>query len=157
MNIERGIRYALNILSVRMYTCAEVCDRLIKKGIEKDDAEKIVASLIKSGVLDDRKYAEFYIYDASRLSGKGAYRIKQELIKKGIASKIIDEALKETDTSFSETIVDYARLKFGEDMNVSYKELNRIKNHLARRGYSYSEINDCLEELSIKASRSEEY
>lgn len=157
MNIERGKRYALNLLGVRMYTCSEVFERLLRKGAEKDDAELIVAELISKGILDDKEYAKCYIHDAASLSGKGAYRIRQELIKKGIAKRLIDEAFEESEASFSDGITEYARLKFGEDLEVSYKELDRIKNHLARRGYSYGEISDCLENLRIKASRSEEY
>lgn len=149
--------YALSLLSARMYTCGEISERLEKKQVEKEDAEKIITELLEKGILNDRKYAECYIHDASMLSYKGAYRIKQELMKKGIAPGIIDDALKNTEASFSETITEYARMKFGEDTEVSYKELTRIKNHLARRGYSYSEISDCLSELGIKASRSEEY
>ena len=157
MNIERGKKYALNLLSVRMYTCSEVFDRLLRKGTEKLDAEKIVAELTQKGILDDKEYAKCYVHDAAHLSGKGAYRIRQELIKKGIAKKLIDEALEESETPFKDTITEYARLKFGEDIMVSYKELNKIKNHLARRGFSYGEISDCLENLRIKASRGEEY
>ena len=157
MNIERGKNYALNLLSVRMYTCQEVYERLLNKGVEKEDAERIVAELSEKGILNDREYAKCYIHDAASLSGKGAYRIKLELIKKGIAPSVIDEALKEDETSFSDCITEYARMKFGEDKEVSYKEFNKIKNHLARRGYSYGEISDCLLALGVKASRSEEY
>jgi len=140
-----------------MYTCQEVFERLLNKGAEKDDAERIVAELSAKGILDDREYAKCYIHDAANLSGKGAYRIKLELIKKGIAPSLIDEALKEDETSFYDCLTEYARMKFGQGKEVSYKELNKIKNHLARRGYSYGEISDCLENLGIKASRGEEY
>ena len=152
MDIERAKRYALNLLSLRMYTCKEVYERLVRKGADTEDAEEIVASLIKTGILDDKKYAEYYIHDAASISGKGAYRIKQELIKKGIAAKIADEALKETEVSFKDEILEYTRMKFGENIEVSYKEMEKIKSHLARRGDLYGEISDCLDELGITAS-----
>ncbi len=139
-----------------MYTASEIFGKLCLKGAEKEEAEKTVAELIGAGLIDDRKYADFYIHDAALLSGKGAYRIRQELIKKGVSSSIIDEALSNAELSFKSSCTEYARLKFGEDFEVSYKELQRIKNHLARRGYSYGEIAKTLEELCIKASRGEE-
>lgn len=157
MDIERAKRYALNLLSLRMYTCSEIYERLVRKGAEPSCAEKVVASLMEAGILDDKKYAEYYIHDAASISGKGAYRIKQELIKKGIAAKIADEALKETEVSFKNEILEYTRMKFGENMEVSYKEMEKIKSHLARRGYSYGEISDCLSDLCITTSRSENY
>ena len=157
MDFERGKRYALNVLSLRMYTSSEILDKLINKGADKEVAEKVVCSLIKDGILDDRQYAIYYAHDKSRLSGYGAYRIKCELIKKGIAGSIIEEALLSEEIDFKESITEYTRLKFGENMEVTPKEMNRINGHLARRGYSYGEISDCLSELEIKASRSVEY
>lgn len=155
MNTERARHYALNLLSVRMYTADEVYVRLLNKGADKMVAEKIISELIEKGILDDLEYAKCYIHDGAALGGKGGYRIRQELIKKGIAKGIIDRAFEESEVSFADGILDYARHKFGEDIEVSYKELEKIKNHLVRRGFSWSEISDCLEELKIRASRSE--
>ena len=67
MNIERGKKYALNLLGLRMYTCSEVYERLIRKGAEKEDAEEIIGWLMSLGYLDDKKYAEYYIEDAVNL------------------------------------------------------------------------------------------
>lgn len=157
MDIEKAKKYALGLLSTRMYTCSELCERLLRKGAEKDDAESVVAQLMSLGVIDDRKYAEFYISDAVRLGNKGMYRIKQELYKKGIASNIIDEAVKNSDSDVLDMLTEYARMKFGENTEYSYKEYSKIKAHLVRRGYSYSEISECLDILGIKISRSEDY
>ena len=157
MNKDIGKKYALGLLNTRFYTCAEICERLSKKGVSNEEAEKIVSELMENGFLDDKRYAEYYVHDAAEIAGKGAYRIRQELIKKGIAPKIAEEALSEAEDSFKETILSYTRMKFGENIEVSYKELIRIKNHLVRRGYSWGEISDCLNELGIKASRSERY
>lgn len=157
MDIEKTKKYALSLLSARMYTCSELCERLVRKGAEKEDAEAVVAQFISLGYIDDRKYAEFYIADAVALGNKGMYRIKQELYKKGIASNIIDDAVKNSDAEVLEALVSYTRMKFGENTEYSYKEYSKIKAHLARRGYSYSEINDCLDMLEIKISRSEDY
>lgn len=157
MNFERGKRYALNVLSLRMYTSGEIFDRLIKKGADEETAQSVVSALIKDGILDDRQYAIYYAHDKSRLSGYGAYRIKCELIKKGIAVSIIEDALNSEEIDFKESITEYTKMKFGENIEVSPKEMNRIKGHLARRGYSFGEISDCLSELEITASRSVEY
>lgn len=160
MDIEKSKKYALGLLNLRMYSCSEIFERLVRKGAEKEIAEAAVAQLMQIGVLDDRKYAEYYISDAVRLGGKGTYRIRQELIKKGIASAVIDDALESSDTSEEdvfEALLDYARMKFGENTEYSYKEYSKLKARLARRGYSYKEINDCLEALEIRVSRSEKY
>ena len=157
MNIERGKKYALNLLGLRMYTCSEVYERLIRKGTEKEDAEEIIGWLMSLGYLDDKKYAEYYIEDAVNLSNKGIYRIKQELYKKGIARSIVDEAAENTEVSVIDSLTEYVRRKYGENLELSYKEMTKLKAHLARRGFSYGDILECLDILEIKTGRSEEY
>lgn len=157
MNIERGKKYALNLLGLRMYTCSEVYERLIRKGAEKEDAEEIIGWLMSLGYLDDKKYAEYYIEDAVNLSNKGIYRIKQELYKKGIARSIVDEAAENTEVSVIDSLTEYVRRKYGENLELSYKEMTKLKAHLARRGFSYGDILECLDILEIKTGRSEEY
>ena len=79
MNKDIGKKYALGLLNTRFYTCAEICERLSKKGVSNEEAEKIVSELMESGFLDDKRYAEYYVHDAAEIAGKGAYRIRQEL------------------------------------------------------------------------------
>ena len=140
-----------------MYTCSEVYERLIRKGAEKEDAEEIIGWLMSLGYLDDKKYAEYYIEDAVNLSNKGIYRIKQELYKKGIARSIVDEAAENTEVSVLDSLTEYVRRKYGENLELSYKEMTKLKAHLARRGFSYGDILECLDILEIKTGRSEEY
>ena len=156
MDYEKCKKYALNLVNTRMYTCSEINERLLRKGADKENAERVVTELMTLGILDDRKYAEYYIEDAVR-ANKGVYRIKQELYKKGIASALIDELTKGQSADVFSALLEYARFKFGEKCEYSYKEYSNIKAHLARRGYSYGEIESCLEELEITYLRGEEY
>lgn len=156
MDYEKCKKYALNLVNVRMYTCSEINEKLLRKGADEENAEIIVTELMALGILDDRKYAEYYIEDAVR-ANKGIYRIKQELYKKGIASALIDELIGNQSADVFSALLNYTRYKFGEKSQYSYKEYSNIKAHLARRGYSYGEIEKCLEELEITYIRGEEY
>lgn len=157
MNIERAKKYALNLLALRMYTCSEVYDKLTNKGTSSENAEEVIGWLLELGYLDDKKYAEFYIEDAVKISGKGLYRIKLELLKKGIAKSIVEEAAENTEANVLDALCEYVRRRYGENTEFSYKEMAKLKAHLARRGYSYGEICECLDILEIKIGRSEEY
>lgn len=157
MNLEQGKRYALSLLSHRMYTCFEINEKLIKKGVSPEEAEEAVGWLLNLGYLDDKKYAEFYINDAVKFANKGMFRIKQELSRKGIAKSIVDEAAEEAEISVEDVLAEYVRRKIGDETELSYKEMARLKNHLARRGYSYGDITRCFDLLEIKISRGEEY
>ncbi len=152
MDAEKAIKTALNMLSVRMYTCREVYDRLLRKGYDTQTAENAIAEISKLGLLDDREYARLYFHDAITLSAKGVFRIKQELIKKGVARSIIDEAAEECEVSTEENLLRYAEERLTVRPVKSYRELERFKAQLARRGYTPSEIFDCLNHFSFDFS-----
>ncbi len=138
----RGI--AANYIGARMYTCREIEDRLRRKGIDKDTAEQVVADFAKIGALDDRLYAEAYVNQAIRLSAKGAYRIRQELYAKGVARSIIDDVLADTSEDTEAALSEYIEShRLCENIS-SRRDLEKLKARLARRGFSPSEIRECL-------------
>ena len=88
---------------------------------------------------------------------KGLYRIKQELIKKGIAASIVERAVAETEVDASAQLCEYAELKFGNKVFLDWKEVEKAKAHLVRRGFGISDINKCFEKLGIKVTRGDVY
>ncbi len=145
----RGKRLALRFLSARMYTSREIFDRLRRKGYDSEVAEQIVSDLIKEGFLNDRHYADCYISDSVNLNAKGEYRIRQELMRKGVPPAVIDRAIAEADVDFDAALTDYIaeRLKITEITD--RKDLERFRSMLARRGYSLDEIRRALREFDF--------
>lgn len=152
MDLEKAKKYAVQLLSYKMYTCREIFQKLTAKGYSDNVAELTVAALCEAGILNDEQYASFYIHDAASVNLKGMFRIKQELLKKGIASSIIDKAIQNSDIDTAVQLAEYVRLKFADKAFSSAKELEKAKAHLLRKGYSYSEINKCFNSLDIKVN-----
>ncbi len=146
---EKALKVAGAYVGARMLTCKELYDRLIRKKFDKNIAEKVVTEYVAAGILDDREYAKLYVSEGVRLSGKGMYRIKQELFKKGIATSIIDDVVKESDEDTYKALFEYVESHRLLDNITSRKELEKIQARLLRRGFSLWEIKRCVEEFNV--------
>lgn len=146
---QRALDTAAAMLGRKMYTCKELCDRLIKKGFLKEHAEEAVARLIEAGYLDDFRYAQLYIEDAVRLGAKGMYRIRQELYQKGISDSIIAKAMEESETDERAALYEYVAARHLFDHIHSRRDLEKVKARLVRRGYSLRDIQSVIEKAEI--------
>lgn len=146
---EKAKKTAASIVGYRMYTCNEVEDKLRRKGFEAEIAEQVVSEFAAAGILDDRAYAEAYVQDAVNLGGKGVYRIRQELYKKGVAPSIIDAACCDIREQTCDALREYVESRNLCSGITSRYELEKLKARLARRGFSPSEIREVLSEYKF--------
>lgn len=146
---EKAKRIASGYVGARMYTCHEIEERLVRKKIDKETAEKVVCDFASAGLLDDREYAKLYVSEAVRLSGKGMYRIRQELMRKGVAKGIIDDVCGECEDDTYSALKEYVESRGLCDGITTRRDLEKLKARLARRGYSLSEIKKCISEFEI--------
>ncbi|MBQ9737787.1 MAG: regulatory protein RecX [Clostridia bacterium] len=149
MDIDRAKKAVAKLVSYKMYTCREICRRLLKKGFDENIAEEAVSEFVKAGILNDEEYARLYIHDAALIGLKGMFRIKQELLAKGIAASVVERAIAEVEVDTEKQLEEYVKLKFANKELSDWKEIEKAKAHLARRGYGISEINKCFKRLNI--------
>lgn len=152
-NFTKGLHLAARYLAARMYTSREIYDRLRRKGYDEETSEQIVGRLIEEKLLDDARYAEFYVADGVNLGQKGEYRIRQELLRKGVAPVLIDRAFENADVDFDAALREYVEQRLRVTKITDYKDLTRFKAALARRGYSSSEIRRVLDEYDFDFGR----
>ena len=148
----KGKRLALRYLAARMYTAREIFDRLRHKGYDSELAEEIVGELLSEKALDDKLYAECYVADSVNLGAKGEYRIRQELLRKGVAPVLIDRAIEEAEVDFDASLKEFVKERLRVTEISDYKDLMKFKAALARRGYSSSEIRRVLDEFEFDFS-----
>ncbi len=84
---------ALRALRHRDLSAAELERRLTTKGFPEDDRNETLENLRRTGLLDDRRYAEGR---AETLAGRGAgdALIRHDLGRAGIDRELVDEALR---------------------------------------------------------------
>ncbi len=139
---------ALRYLSIRNHSSNELRQKLSKKKFAQDIIEKVLSELNNQNYLDDKKFAEQFF---NELLGKffGPLKIKNEMLKRGIERKIIDDVVQNyfNDDNFQmNVILQYlSKNKFPKKIK-SKKELQKIYNHLIGRGFLSASILQGLKE-----------
>lgn len=132
---------ALEYLSRRPMSCAELKKKLIEKGEDEDVAEYCVGWLSEHGLIDDESYAAAVARHYAA-KGYGPGRVRTELSRRGIARELWDgalDAMPENVDKLDRFIS--SRLHDPDDRD----EVRRVSQALFRRGYSWDEIRRALE------------
>lgn len=164
---------ALKYLEYRDRTCCEMRQYLDSKKYCTEDINETIEYLIDMGYLCDESYIDKYI-DYGISKGKGLFKIKHELMQKGIDSDLINEGLDNCEKLNVQNEKNRAMIQvnkilgnveikstndcyeFGSDDEYKlkaekYKEQQRVKSKVARRlnslGYSRSIIFDIINEI----------
>lgn len=157
---EKGLEYALYLLSLQMRTVKQLEDKLATKEMSLELIDQIVGFLKEVKYLDDVTYAQYFI--RSRRSKYGDYRIKMELKRKGVSNADVEEAYQQLeddddahhdpidaicivlDKKIASTNIDWDRLK--TDYKYKYSTYQKLASFLANRGFSGSVIKSAVSE-----------
>jgi regulatory protein len=85
--------YAALLLSYRARTTAEMHERLLKRGFDPAIADAAIGRLTELKLLDDERFACDFAADRVSIGHKGKFRVRGELIKRGVERKTIDRAI----------------------------------------------------------------
>jgi regulatory protein len=129
---------AVSLLARRDFACRELCEKLGAGGFDEGTATSVVATLVREGILDDRRYAQNYVaYHAGR--GQGPIRMAAELRRRGLAAELIDAALA-SGPDWSALARKVCRAKFGSQPPASWPQRARQARFLQYRGFSSDHI-----------------
>lgn len=132
---------ALRIIGQQTLSKKELYTKLVNKGEDEANAEKICDWLEEVHLLDDSRYAGIVVRHYAA-KGYGASRIRNELYRHGVPKQYWDEAFEQMpdqDDKIDKFI--QTRLKDPSDKD----QVRKISQSLARRGYSWTEIKNALE------------
>ncbi len=131
---------ALLQLSRKPLSRRELERKLGEWGASEEEWNNICNRLEELGFLDDGNYARQLVrhYTAK---GYGVRKLRDELYRRGIPRELWEEAMEEADDSAS--VMD-AFLEKKLRGSRETKELKKASDALARRGYTWSEINAAL-------------
>lgn len=97
MAAQEAFERALEALSHKERTSAELAAWLGERGFGSDDVEAAVGRLIEGGALDDERFAARFAEDKRELRGWGPDRIREALAARGLERGPIDAALADDD------------------------------------------------------------
>ena len=84
---------ALNLLSYRPQSIAEMKIKLKRSGADLVTINQLIDNFIDRGLLDDLEFAQWWVDQRVKFRPRGNYALTQELIQKGIDRNIIDSVL----------------------------------------------------------------
>ena len=154
----RQIKYTLNYrlakstaveyISFCLRTEAQVRAKLETDGFSRRVIDKAIKELSSLGYLNDKLYAQKYLYDRSKLKPKSKRMLKKELKEKGICENIIDEVLEDWNVDDNIVAERLIRKKFGKYDLSSDKIMRKAYLFLRHRGYSDEVIGDVIRKIS---------
>lgn len=132
---------AVELLSRKRQSRKELEGKLAQWGANEEESAAICARMEELGYLNDAAYAEQVVrhYNAK---GFGPRKLRDELYRRGVPRQLWDEALEQAEES-AETIDAFVAKKLAGKVP-DRKELKKVSDALARRGFSWSQISDAL-------------
>lgn len=142
--IESGYHKALDFLSYRPRSRAEVETYLQKRGFSETQAGAIIDRLEGVGLLNDAAFAQFWVENRERFRPRGPRALRYELRSKGISDGIIEQVLAVVDVSEGayRSASNKAR-QWGQLDQQTF--VRKIVEYLARRGFDYEVAREAAE------------
>ena len=135
------------MLSRRELSRAELTGKLIDRGFTREAVDAAVERLADNRSVDDRRAAFAHVRTASRLKGRGRFRIQRELEARGFSRELTREALAELPPDEDLTAIKRFIDRKGRTVDETPAGRRRLFNQLLRRGFSSAMISKVLKGL----------
>lgn len=155
-DLKRATDIALRYLSLKSRTIAEVKKKLLEKEFDELTINCVIDKLVDWHFVDDVQFSKNFIVDSQIGKPKGSYRLRMELMRKGVPKEIISEALEMYLTPESES--DLAILAATKKMKslTNYpkdKQFKRLMSFLIARGFSLDKAKSATAQILDKSAQ----
>lgn len=149
---------AVNYLSHYLRSKFEVKNKLVELDVSSKVIEEVIVKLINNNLIDDQEYATSYVNTSIRSGNKGPAVIRQYLKSKKIEETIINKAIETFDEQQQFKVVENLanKLQNRSDNTSFINKKNKIKKTLLSKGFSYTVVNDVLDNFDIQIDEEEE-
>ncbi|NLL06295.1 MAG: regulatory protein RecX [Clostridiaceae bacterium] len=141
---SKAIRY----LSFKFISEKELITKLHTKGFDEDTIKIVVDDLKAMGYINDKIYAQKFVFERSKLKPKSKKMLKIELGNKGISDDIIDEVLDNFEYDEVTIVERLIRKRFGKYDLKDPKIKSKVVSFLMHRGFQYEVIKNGLLNIS---------
>ena len=155
--VEVAYERALNFLSYRPRSDAEVRRRLTENEFDSPTIDEVIDRLGRAGLVDDEAFAHYWVENRDAFRPRGSRALRYELYQKGVPDSVIDAALAdydENDAAYRAAASQAQKLARQPDTDTRRTKLIAFLN---RRGFSYeitrSIVDRLLTELSEQGAR----
>ena len=143
--VERAYERALNYLSYRPRSEAEVRRNLREKDVEDLVIDEVIERLARAGLLDDGEFARYWVENRARFNPRGLRGLRYELRRRGVSRDDIERALDKFDVEAAACkVANAGARRFSQETPRDFRR--KLKAYMARRGFSYALIKPLVEE-----------
>lgn len=136
---EREVAYqrALNYLSYRPRSVAEVRTNLLSHDVPEETVAYALERLGRAGLVDDARFAQAWVENRNEMRPRGRRALAYELRSKGISDELIDQALETLDED--QLAYQAAARQASKWNHLEWFDFrNKMYAYLTRRGFAYS-------------------
>ena len=129
---------ALRLLTSRDYAVRSLEAKLGQRGFEQAAIAATLVRLTTEGYLNDRRYAERLVASAQESGRYVGYRLRQELVRRGISRDLADELLQQDEPQDQLAVARQLvqqRYRSFDPAQADDRERRRIAGFLQRRGF----------------------
>lgn len=117
---------------------------LRKKWYEPTEINEAIDKLVEQNIVDDRQFAESYLFAHWVRKWKPAFEVKGKLLQQWVDAETIDELLQEFSHELDQWALDWAT-KYAKTYANRGDDYYTIKQKLWRRGYSKDIVDQAVE------------
>lgn len=139
---RRATERGLYLLDYRDYSYSELFKKLLEN-YDEDICYYVTDKLASLGIINDRRYAENLARKYIEVKKYGYYRASNEMYRKGLDRDLVNEVLSAYEDGTAERICELIRKKYYNCLDDRDK-VRKMKNALARQGYSFDDINTAV-------------
>lgn len=148
---DKAWNAALQFLTFRPRSIAEVRERLQRKQFPPLAIEEALTRLSEYGLVDDQAFSRLWVEQRQASRPRGRQALRSELYRKGIDRAVIDATLSDSDLTGDEaeqvlTVARAALRKYANAPNYPTFQ-RRLGGYLQRRGFGFGTIHPILEML----------
>jgi regulatory protein len=153
--LEVAHERALNYLSYRPRSAAEVRRNLREKEYPDTVIDQVMERLERAGLVDDEAFARFWVENREMSKPRSERGLRFELRQKGVSDDAINAAL--TDVNEEESAY-RAGLERARRIPRSDKQFfgKRLGDFLARRGFTYAVVRETVDRLWTELAEGDE-
>ena len=136
-------------LCARSEQCsADIEGKLLRLGLSRAQAQKIVGELRDGRFIDDGRYARAFIEDKVRFNGWGPLKIRAALAAKRLSGTQVEEAIGEVEEeAFLQAAMEAGKVKVRTlDLTVPEDRM-KLTRFLASRGFTSSQVSAVVRKL----------
>ena len=149
MTEEQALLKLTTLCTKAEHCSQEMLDKMKKRGLEEEAIARNMEFLTQKKLIDDERFARFFINDKIKYNKWGRRKVEQALWLKHIPKEISDPIFEEIeDDMYTETLLPLMKSKYKSiKAKDDYERSMKLIRFALGRGYSMDVIHKCIDKM----------